>query len=166
MKQYIFSTILICAMLSGVSQDESDKKFGFSIRTGLGVPLKEISGTDFFIELGAQGEYRISEHFSVYMPLRLLQPMMFGDLPDAGTLGLLAGPRYYVGNDFFAGIGGGYAFYLDAGLGYGTFVYQPHIGLNRPKTQWTLGYYSGMFGDGYDEPGSLELNVAFKIGRR
>ena len=142
MKQLIISIAFMCAMLFGQSQDESEKKFTFSILTGLGVPLRDLDDYPPYIEIGVQGEYRISEHFSVYMPLRYQQPISSG-LGDLGTLGLLAGFRYYFGGNFFAGLGGGYAYYIDSGFGYGTYVYESHIGLNRPKTQWTLGYYSG-----------------------
>jgi hypothetical protein len=117
MKKFMICTAFLIIGLSAYCHDKSEKKFTFSILTGLAVPMEDVGDYSIFIEIGAQGEYRISEHFSVYIPLQYQQPISFDDLGDLGTLGILAGPRYYFGNNFFAGLGGGYAFYIDSGLG-------------------------------------------------
>lgn len=161
MKKFTVFAASIFIALSAFCQDDAEKEFTFSIRTGLGVPLNDDYG--LLVEIGAQGEYRISERFSIYIPLQY-QPEVGLDGIAFGYLGLLAGPRYYASQKFFVGIGGGYALYLYEGFSYSGFVYQPHIGLNLRKTQWTLGYYSGVVGE--DEAGFVDLKVAFKIGRR
>jgi hypothetical protein len=152
-------------MLSGQSQDESEKKFTFSIRTGVAVSLYDgLSYT--LIEAGVQGEYRFSERFTLYMPLQYHHVFYLGAgnfNQSVGTLGLMAGPRFYGRKRFFGGIGIGYALYLDESL-YGSFAFQPHMGWNFKKTQLTFGYYSGVFEA--DTPGFMELKFAFKLGGR
>ena len=52
----------------------------------------------------------------------------------------LAGPRVYLGKSFFTGVGAGYLLFFVDGFSEGSFAFSPHIGFDRPKTQWTLNY--------------------------
>jgi hypothetical protein len=160
MKILIIGSLCLLLANDTFSQENPEKKFTFSILTGIGIPLGDQGY--FLVGIGGQGEYRLSERFSLYFPLQYQHIVGYG--MEVGTLGLMAGPRYYVSPNFFAGIGAGYAFYLTKNFGYdGGFIYHPHVGLNLRKTQWTIGYYSGLVG--YYEP-FLDLKVAFKIGGR
>ena len=154
MKKFKVLAAFLLITMTACCQDDSEKDFTFSIRTGVAFWLDGV-----YLELGIQGEYRISDHFSVYIPVQYHPELSSGIRP--GTLGVLAGPRYYANDRFFAGIGAGYAYYIE--YSQGGFAYQPQIGLDRPRTQWTLGYYSGPVGF---EVGYIDLKVAFKLDGR
>jgi hypothetical protein len=161
MKQLIISAACMFTLLTGYSQDSTQNKFSFAIRTGISAWLEDpnfVTG-----QIGVQGEYRIIPALSVVMPIHYNHLFYLdGFENETGYLSLMAGPRAYIADKFFVGIALGYAFFLDSDFENGAFTYNPHIGVDFRKTQLSLGYTN--FGDAGGDPGFLDLTVAFKIG--
>jgi hypothetical protein len=161
MKKLMLSAALTCTLLTGFSQDSTRNKFSFAIRTGIGAWLEDLNFTTG--QIGVQAEYRISPALSVFLPIQYNHLFyLYGFENATGYIGLMAGPRAYIANKFFVGIGLGYSFFLEDDVENGSFMYYPHAGMDFRKTQLSLGYTN--FGDADGSPGFLDITVAFKIG--
>ena len=160
MKKLLF--VIACFLLSNsIFAQEQTRKFIPSIKAGVGTWLDDVFV--FNADLGVQGEYKPSDRFSIYGSISFNRVLPIADITDGiNYFTFLAGPRVYITHSIFAGVGAGYAFFAEEGYSYGAFAFNPHIGFDRPKTQWTINYIG--ISDGYTM-GNLSLGVAFKLGK-
>jgi hypothetical protein len=114
-------------------------------------------------DMGIQGEYKPADRFSIYGSVSFNRMLPIAEISEGiNYFTFLAGPRVYITKSIFAGVGAGYALFVEDGFSYGAFAFNPHIGYDRPKTQWTINYTG--ISDGY-VIGNLSLGVAFKLGK-
>ena len=161
MKMLLF-TLASLIFCSAIFAQETVKKFTPSIKVGAGVWTDETSVIN--AELGFQGEYKPSSRFSVYGNISYNRMFAFEEL-SAGFnhIDFLAGPRVYVTKSLFTGVGAGYLLLFGEGISDGSFGFNTHIGLDRPKTQWTINYTAATKGE---ITGFVSLAAAFKLGTK
>ena len=161
MKKLLFTiaTIIVC---STIFAQEAVRKFTPSIKVGVGAWTEELSV--FNAELGLQGEYKPTNRFSVYANISFNRMFAVEEFSyGINHLTFLAGPRLYITKSFFTGVGAGYLLFVGEGLSGGSFAFSPHIGFDRPKTQWTLNYTATTEGG---ISGFISLGAAFKLGTK
>jgi hypothetical protein len=160
MKKLLFA--VACFLLSNsIFAQEQTRKFIPSIKVGIGTWLDEPSV--FNGELGIQGEYKPADRFSIYGSISFNRMFPIEEISEGlNYFTFLAGPRVYITKSIFAGFGAGYALFVEDGFSDGVFAFNPHIGYDRPKTQWTINY-TGLSDEGVI--GNLSLGVAFKLGK-
>lgn len=160
MKKLIFATA--CFLLSNsIFAQEQNRKFIPSIKIGVGTWLDEPSV--FNADLGIQGEYKPADRFSIYGNISFNRMFPIEEMSEGiNYFTFLAGPRVYITKSIFAGFGAGYALFVNEAFSDGVFAFNPHIGYDRPKTQWTINY-NGLSEEGVI--GNLSLGVAFKLGK-
>jgi len=161
MKMLLF-TLASLIFCSAIFAQETVKKFTPSIKVGAGVWTDETSVMN--ADLGFQGEYKPSSRFSVYGNISYNRMFAFEEL-SAGFnhIDFLAGPRVYVTKSLFTGVGAGYLLLFGEGISDGSFGFSPHIGYDRPKTQWTINYTAATKGE---VTGFVSLAAAFKLGTK
>jgi hypothetical protein len=162
MKKQLFTIACLLLSLTILAQEET-RKLTPSIKLGAGIWTQDI----FYVnmDLGVQAEYKFTDRFSIYGNVSFNQSLDLYYFEDHfNFVTFLAGPRLYLSNSFFTGVGAGYLQYL--GNDYysgGGFAFSPHIGFDRPKTQWTLNYTANTEGGVY---GYISLAAAFKLGTK
>ena len=162
MKMLLF-TLAGLIFSSAILAQEAGRKFTPSIKIGAGIWTDEPSV--FNAELGFQGEYKPSARFSVYGNISYNRMFAFEEISyGINHMNFFAGPRIYLGKSFLTGFGVGYLLpFGNEVSGGGSFGISPHIGLDRPKTQWTLNYTAAVEDGVY---GYLSLAAAFKLGTK
>ena len=166
MKRFILQILCSLAMLpafaqiASVSEKRSDvtseKKFNMGIGLGVGPMVQEASVMNAAIDM--QGEFKPSHAFSLYSSLGYNRLFAMGEGGgSAGFATLVAGPRGYISKKVFVGVGGGIAYFNFEGFSASGFAYNPHIGMDSKKTQFTLGY------NGIEDGGFVQGRVLFKF---
>ncbi len=161
MKMLLF-TLASLIFCSSIFAQEAGRKFTPSIKVGAGIWTDEPSV--FNAELGLQGEYKPSARFSVYGNISYNRMFAFEEISyGINHINFIAGPRIYLTKSFFTGVGAGYLLLFGEGISEGSFAINPHIGIDRPKTQWTLNYTAAVENGVF---GYISLAAAFKLGTK
>ena len=159
MKMLVF-TLASLILSSAVFAQEASRKFTPSIKVGAGIWTDAPSVLD--AEFGIQGEYKPSGRFSVYANISYNRMFAVEEISyGINHMNFIAGPRVYLTKSLFTGVGAGYLLLFSDGISEGSFAFSPHIGLDRPKTQWTMNYTASTDGGVY---GYISLAAAFKFG--
>jgi hypothetical protein len=138
MKKTILMALLPLIFLQAIAQKEGMPEKKFQLGIGFGVGVFTVDGLVITTSAELQGEVKISNTFS--LSGMMAYNRLFGNGESVGYTSLLVGPRIWFSKKFFIGTGAGLAYYGGAD-GSGTlFNYNPHIGLNNAKTQFTIGY--------------------------
>lgn|GEM_PF-5468655 len=166
MKRVVLTSLCASLVLSGIAQIASvsptsadiasEKKFNIGIGLGVGPFAQEASIINTSVDM--QGEFKPATGFSLYSSIGYNRMFAVGEGGgSAGFATLVAGPRGYVSKKFFVGVGGGIAYFTIEGLSATGFVYDPHIGLDTRKTQFTVGY------SGIEDGGFVQMRALFKF---
>lgn len=143
------------ASVSRSSDASSEKEFNIGVGLGIGPMVQEASIMDAAIDM--QGEYKPSSAFSLYGSLGYNRMFAFGEDGSFGFATALAGPRGYISKKVFVGVGAGIAYLNYEGYSATGFSYNPHLGLDTKKSQFTLGY-NGLEGGGF-----VQMRAMFKF---
>lgn len=161
MKKTILLLLLPLAILPAIAQNKitPEKKFKLGLGFGAGVFTSDLSIINASLDL--QGEYKASQSFTLYSSLAYNRLFSFNGPGSAGYASLLAGPRAWFSEKFFIGMGAGIALATGGGSTSTIFNYNPHIGLNTKKSQFTLGY-NGLSQSGFGG-GFIQLRALVKF---
>lgn len=161
MKKLLFT--IACFILSTtIFAQQQTRKFTPSIKVGAGFWTDEPSVLN--AELGIQGEYKPANLFSIYGNISYNRMFEVSEISyGINHLTFLAGPRVYMSKSFFTGVGAGYLLFFAEGFSEGSFAFSPHIGIDRPKTQWTISYTATTK---EQINGFISLAAAFKLGTK
>jgi hypothetical protein len=161
MKKLLF-TIVSLIVCSAILAQGANRKFTPSIKVGAGIWTEEPSVLN--AELGIQGEYKPKDRFSVYANISYNRMFTVEEITyGVNFMNFMAGPRLYLTKSFFTGVGAGYLLAFAEGASGGSFAFSPHVGVDRPKTQWTLNYTAATAGG---ISGFISLAAAFKFGTK
>jgi len=161
MKKTILVLLLPLAILSAIAQNKTipEKKFKLGLGFGAGVFTSDLSIINASLDL--QGEYKVSQAISLYSSLAYNRLFSFNSSGGAGYASLLAGPRAWFSEKFFIGMGAGIALATGGGSTSMIFNYNPHIGLNTKKAQFTLGYNALTKSNNAGEFNQSNINIGF-----
>ncbi|MGL6268363.1 MAG: hypothetical protein ACRC2O_10555 [Chitinophagaceae bacterium] len=161
MKMLLLTIACFTLSTTNFAQPEA-RKFTPSIKVGAGFWTDELSVLN--AELGIQGEYKAARLFSIYGNISYNRMFEVSEISyGINHLTFLAGPRLYVSKSFFTGIGAGYLLFFTGGISEGSFAFNPHIGIDRPKTQWTINYTATTK---EQINGYISIGAAFKLGAK
>jgi hypothetical protein len=134
------------AAISFFSANAQDTKTGFHFAGGLrlALPVGDLHKVSSFgIGGELQGENMFSENVSGLISAgytsfagKTVNGFKYG---SSGIIPVLAGVRFYPSTSFFVGAKAGVSFSTESGGG-SAFTYEPQIGLNGDKYQFSLGY--------------------------
>jgi hypothetical protein len=161
MKKLLFT--FACFILSTtIFAQEQIRKFTPSIKVGAGLWTDEPSVLN--TEIGIQGEFKPNKRFSVYANISYNRMFEVSEVSyGINHMTFLAGPRIYINKSIFTGVGAGYLLFFYEGESEGSFAFSPHIGFDRPKSQWTINYTAFTK---EQITGFISLSAAFKFGTK
>lgn len=159
MKKIIIGVLILLVSAHSFGQGKNPPAKKFQLGIGIGTGIYSNDGTAFATSAELQGESRLSPGISIFSTLAYNR--LFGDGGSAGYASLLAGPRVWFTDHFFIGFGGGIAFAAGDGASSTAFNYNPHMGVDTKKAQFSLGYNA--ISEEGDNVGFIQAKAIFKL---